>query len=586
MNRSETNAPQRVDDVLELVDGYVADVLSGDRIVGKLERLAVERHVRDLESWQAGERDDWRFDLKAGCHILEFAARYVRYPKGPKRGQRFRICERTAWVAFVLVSLFGWQRWHPTHERWVRRFSVAYMSVGRGNAKTMIAAIVALYMLGWAGVGAAEVYSFATKRAQAKICWDMANKIRKLDPFLRKTISATESTASMFLTDDDCRFAARSRDRDDGDGDAPFCSLGDELHQHPDRIAWDAQESGMGKHAEPLMFGTTTAGARCAGLWWDLDHDGQRTLEGAIVDDQTFYFICRLDEGDDWADESVWQKANPSLGVVVDIEKIRNSVKKAENNPALLNSLKRKHFNVPAVAETAWLPVQKWEACALPADEYAAMLESCNGKPCIGAADISASSDFTAAAIAFKVPGGVLLKQALWIPKLTIPDRAQTDKVPVQAWVDEGYVQTTDGAIIDQSAVRLWFVNQRERYRLKRIAVDPYNSWQLMTDLQQQRFEVYQHRQGFISMSPPMKELEKLILRASSGETPRLFHDGSPAMRWMFLNTSVRTDPAGNIKPDKEQSSDRIDGVVVAIMAAGQVAAMPERRGPSITAVA
>ena len=578
MKRSATSEPQKVEDVFALVDKYVADVVSGDRIVGRFERLAVERHLSDLQAVIDGKRDDWRFDVDAGAHIVEFALRYVRYPKGPKRGHRFRICERTAWVAWVLLMVFGWQRWHTTEERWVRRFSVAYMSVGRGNAKTMIAAIVALYMLAFCGVGAAEVYSFATKRSQAKICWDMANKIRKLDPFLRKTISATESTATLYVAEDDCRFTARSRDKDNGDGDAPFCAAGDELHQHPDRVAWDAMESGMGKHSEPLMFGTTTAGAKCTGLWWDLDNDGQRTLEGAIEDDQTFYFICRLDEGDEWDDESVWQKANPSLGVVVDIEKIRNNVKKAANNPALLNSLKRKHMNVPAVASTAWLSVDKWEACAIPADEYAAMRESVNGKPCMVAADVSASADYTAAAACWEVPGGYLLETKLWIPEATIAERAQSDKVPVRAWVDAGYVDTTPGSVIDQSAVKMYLLNLRERCRVQRVAVDPYNAWQLMSDLQQLRFEVFQHRQGFISMSPPMKETEKLILRAANGEAPRLFHDGNPAMRWMFLNTSVRSDPADNIKPDKEESSDRIDGVVASIMAIGQRVAVKQKR--------
>ncbi len=587
MTTRSATLPQAVDDVIDLVDGYIADVLSGDRIVGKYERLCVERHVRDIAAVEAGERTDWAFDLPRAERFLEFALRYVRYPKGPKIGERLRICERTAWIAFVFVSIFAWQRWHPDRERWVRRFSVVYMSVARGQAKTMWAAILGLYMLAWAGVGAAEVYSFATKRAQAKICWDMANKIRKMDPYLRKTIRAVPSTATMHTGEDDL-FAARSRDRDDGDGDAPCCSLGDELHQHPNRIAWDAQESALVKHDEPLMFGTTTAGAKCTGLWWDLDHDGQRCLEQAIVDDQTFYFIARMDEGDDWEDETVWQKANPSLGVVVNTEIIRNAVKKAKNNPALLNSLKRKHLNVPATGTTAWLAVEKWEACALPPDEYATMLASVEGKPCQAALDVSCTRDFTAAAACWEVPGGYLLKQRLWIPEATVPERVIEDKVPVDAWVDAGWVHTTPGASVDQDALKMWLVNLRERHPIPRVARDPYESHQLSNELTQLGFTVFSHRQGDVSMSGPMKALELLIIKGAADpvESPRIFHDGSPAMRWMFLNVSVATSATGLIKPDKAKSADRIDGIVAAIMAVGQAVAAEDAPSPAFWSVA
>lgn len=582
--RSAT-APQEVDDALAFIDVYIAGVMDGSRVVGRLERLCVERHLRELEQVAAGQRTDWRFNLDAGCRFLEFALRYVRYPKGPRARQRLQICEQTAWVAFVYLSIFAWQRWHPVHKVWVRRFSVCYMSVGRGNAKTFWAAIVALFMLGWAGEAAAEVYSFATKRQQAKIMWEMADKIRKLDPYLRKTLKSIPSTATLHTPEGDI-FTARSRDKDDGDGDAPFLSAGDELHQHKDRQAWDSQESGHGKRLGSLMLGTTTAGARCQGLWWDLDHDGQRCLEGAIVDDQTFYFIARLDEGDDWEDENVWQKANPSLGVVVDTEKIRNNVKKAKNNPAHLNELKRKHFNMPAVGTTAWLAVARWDACAVKPDEYAKMIEAVAGKPCYAAADISAVTDFTAAVLCWEVDGGYLIQQRLWIPEATVPDRVIQDKVPVNLWVEDGWVHTTAGEIIDQDAVKMYILNASERYRLERCAVDPYNSWKLMAEMQQLGLTVFQHRQGYLSMSPPMKETQKLILRASAEETPRLYHDGSPAMRWMFMNASVSMDPAGNIKPDKAQSGDRIDGIVAVIMAVGQAVAAEAKPKPRFWSMA
>jgi len=327
----------------------------------------------------------------------------------------------------------------------------------------------------------------------------------------------------------------------------------------------------MVKRDDPLMLGLTTAGAKKDGLWWDLDKDGQRTLEGLIEDDSAFYFIARLDEDDAWDDESCWQKPNPNLDVSVDREKLRINCKRAKNNPSYLNEFKRKHLNLPAEGETAWIPIDLWDACT--SDVRLDQME--RGAKCVVAIDVSAIHDFTAATAVFPLSDDRYFAHTrLWIPEGSVIDRVKNDKVPVNVWVDRGFVHTTDGETIDQDCVKQWLLDLRERFDVREVPADPYQAWKLLSELDALGFETVQHRQGFLSMGPAMKETELLIRGTSDhSETkkPSRIHDGNPAMRWMMGNVSVSMDPAGNIKPNKDKSGDRIDGPVSLIMAVGRV---------------
>ena len=575
---------QTPDELRQLVQGYVDDVLAGARVVGKWERKAVERHVRDLEAVASGERTDLRFNETRALHPIKFAVRYVRHTKGEWRRQPFRFNRQSAWMAFILWSLFGWQRVDPESGKWVRRFRVAFVSIGRKNGKTMLAAIIAAYMLLALNEGGAEVYFYATKKDQAAIGWKQLAAILKHTPArdLKRRVRVTESRKTITVPDTESECVAVGRDYDTFDGKSPFLAVGDELHAQKSREGWDVMDSGMGARAEPLHLGITTAGAKKTGLCWQLDHDSQRLLDGVIEDDSHFAFIARLDDGDDPLDEATWPKANPNLGVSAKLKDIRDHRQRAINNPDTRPEFKRKRANLWSEPDLAWMPIERWDACAIteaPAEIRELLerdgridLDRLKGHPVFSGVDISATKDFTACVDVWSLTEHDLyvVVPRLWIPAETIQDRVKSDRVPVDVWIEQGWVHTTAGEIVDQDAVKQHLVELRKGHDVREVPIDPHQAWKLSSELVDLEFEAFHHRQGFLSMGPVVKESEQLILRGARGESPRIVHDGNPAMRWMVANVAAVKDGADNKKFHKDKSVDRIDGPVAMVMAVGR----------------
>lgn len=558
---------QSLGEILALIDEYVAGVVSGERVVGKLQRLAVERHVRDLKR---ADGKSLRFNEFAAARILRFAT-CCRHTKGEWAGKRFRFEKRSAWMAFILWALFGWQRIDIDTGRWVRRFRTAYISVARKNGKTMLLAIIALFMLTADHEPASEVYFAATKRDQAKIAWKQAAWIvrKSGNPAMKRLVQIVDSRSHMHLADDPESFCcALGRDAGDtDDGTNPHLGGVDELHQHKDRETWDTLESGMGSRAQPMMVGITTAGGARKGLCWDLDHDAARIVEGTIQDDSSFGFIARPDDGDEWDSEIAWQKANPNLGVSVKIQKLRDSCRKAKNNIANLNEFRRKHCNQWSESDTAWLPMTEWQAC-----EAAFALESLEGRECIAGLDLAAVSDYCALALVFPPVGEEKVYRVIphfWIPSDRLDERRLTDRVPIHSWVEQGLVTATGGSATDQDAIKMHLLNLRERFTIREVAMDPHEAMKLYAELEALQFTATTIKQGFW-LSPYISQTERLIRRRE------LAHEGNPVMRWMLSNVSVQTNAIGRTRLDKDRSGDKIDGIVAMVMAVGRATVLKQ----------
>ena len=547
---------QTTDEAVARAFEYANSVLEGSRIVGKWERLFVERHFKDLET---GENRGIRFSEERARHVIAFCTRFVNHTKGRWAGKPFVL---EGWQAFFLWVLFGWERYNEELDGWYRRFKEAYVSMARKNAKTFLASSIGLYMFAADDEASAEVYSVATKRDQSRECWEQAAAIvrRSPDREFKRAIRTTDSRSNMSILSTGSKFEALGREKDSLDGKSVHLGVADEVHAWTNREPWDVLKSSQGARTSPMMLAITTAGSRRIGICWELDFYGQRVLEDVIEDDTFFPFICRLDEGDQWDDPEVWPKANPNLGVSVSIQKMKDDCKNAHNNPAYQNEYRRKHANEWTEADTAWLAMEAWDTCGTDGEVR-------KGDHCYMGLDISSTNDMTALVAVFP-PNEHRDKYAVrswfWIPRDTIDKRVHTDRVPVDVWCERGLVISTAGRVIDQDAVKMHLLNLRSHYDIREVAYDPYNGWKLASELDGLGFTVLQFRQGWASMSPAMREAEKLIL---GGE---LTHDGNPVLRWQFSNTSVKTDPAGNIKPDKERSADRIDGVVSMIMAVGR----------------
>jgi phage terminase large subunit-like protein len=547
------------------VAGYVEGVLAGRIVVGRLVRLAVERHVRDLK--RGGARG-LRFNRTRALRVCWWMENRLRFSKGEWAGKPFRL---QPWQAFIVWSLFGWEKF--VDERWIRRFRTGYVSVARKNGKSELFAGIGIVFMVLAGEAEAggEIYAAATKRDQAAIVWRAAASMVKKSPLLKKEIGIHDSRHNLSHYESESKFETVASDSDTLDGLNPLLGIVDEYHAHPNSDVYDVIESGMGARREPLMLVPTTAGERRQGACWDLETDAVKVLEGIGEDegagDDLFAYVARLDDGDEWTNEAVWPKANPNLGVSVHLEKLRVGAKVARRRVGALNEFLRKHMNLWTEVSTAWLPMPVWDACAdrvpwskdLDKDEL-------RGETCYAGIDLSAISDYTAGVAVFppseKRPMWDVLV-GLWIPAETLMERKLTDRVPVNRWVEDGLVTPTDGGVVDQDAVKLWLLGLRERYNVAGVPMDPHNATKLQTELMALGFNVVNMRQGWVTMSPAIKQTEILLRQG------KLRHGGHPVLRWMFSNVALKKDANDNLSLHKGRSADRIDGIVSLVMGIG-----------------
>jgi phage terminase large subunit-like protein len=277
-----------------------------------------------------------------------------------------------------------------------------------------------------------------------------------------------------------------------------------------------------------------------------------------VQDDLWFGIIFTIDKEDDWQDETVWRKANPNLGVSKKIEYMREQAKKAREMPSQLNAFLRLDLDVWTQSETKWIDLEHWRACGSAVDA-----NGLRGRRCYAGLDLSTTTDISALVLIFPPEAEDDRYQVLcrfWIPEEAMHERSRRDRVPYETWVRQGYITATPGNVIDYDYILSQIDEDAQMYDLHEIAFDRWGATRIVQDLQEMGLTVVQFGQGFASMSAPMKELEKLIL------SHRLAHGNNPVLTWMADNLVASVDPAGNIKPDKARSIEKIDGIVALIM--------------------
>ena len=529
-------------------DQYAQDVLSGAVAAGKLVRLACDRQARDLGRQNANDFP-YYFDAEAAALAVEFVEAFCRHSKGEWAGTQVAL---EPWQKFVLAVIFGWKR----AKDGLRRYKTAYLEVARKNGKSTLLAAIGLYLLVADNEPGAEVYSAATKKDQARIIFDEAVRMVGASPELKTLVRSFRN--NMHVLETHSKFEPLSADEHSLDGLNIHGGLIDELHAHKTRAVYDVLETATGSRRQPLIFNITTAGVAFPNsICLELRNYGEKVLAGILDDESFFAAVFTIDEGDDWTDPAVWVKANPNIGVSVKEDDLVSKCRKAKETPSAQNNFKTKHLNVWVNSRSKWVPVERWDACREDFD-----LQELQGRECYAGLDLSTTTDISALVLVFPWGEGVYrVLPFFWVPKENADLRARRDRVPYPQWIKDGHIDATEGNVIDYDGVRLTIRELAKVYKIKELAADPWNATQILQQLQEQDgFQVYEMRQGFVSMSAPMKQLEVLV---TSG---RLRHDGNPVLRWMFDNVSVKTDPAGNIKPDKDKSAERIDGVVGLIM--------------------
>lgn len=498
---------------------------------------------------------------------VRFFEQLLVHSKGEWAGEPFRL---QAWQRDDIIRpLFGWKRADGT-----RQYRKAYIEIPRKNGKSTLSSGIALALLLLDNEPGAQVFSAAADRDQAAICFEEAKLMVEASPALsrfakpyRRTIKAPKINGE---------YRVLSADAYTKHGLNAHGIVFDELHAQPNRDLWDVLNTSTGARRQPLMVMITTAGYDRNSICWEQHEYALGVLEGKIEDDSYFAYIAAADDDDDWTDPVVWAKANPGLGVTIKLDYLEAECRRAMQVPAYQNTFRRLHLDQWTSQDSRFLDMAAWDACA------GEVLPDLTGRECYAGLDLASTTDIAAFVLVFPPeaadePFWVLPR--FWIPGENMVDRGRRDRAPYEAWVRQGLITATPGNVIDYATIEAEIAALGERYNIREIAYDRWGATQMSQDLEGMGFEMVQMGQGFASMSAPTKELVRLIL---SGE---LAHGGNPVMRWMADNMAVRQDPAGNVKPDKGKSTQKIDGVVSLIMAldrcirAGNQVSVYEDRG-------
>ncbi|HUS47476.1 MAG TPA: terminase TerL endonuclease subunit [Phycisphaerae bacterium] len=493
-----------------------------------------------------------RFDLAAAERVPSFFRKFLRHSKGQWAGQPFELLP-WQWEE-VIAPLFGWMRPDGT-----RRFRSAYVEVGKKNGKSTLMAGLETYMLVADGEPGAEVYSAAADRSQASIIYDEAEKMVRASPNLRQHILLTPSQKHMSFPRTNSILKALSADAYTKEGlNASFIAF-DELHAQRTRVLWDALCYAGVARRQPLLLAITTAGWDRNSICWE-QRDYACKVRDGIIDDIAFLpVIHAADKEDDWTDPEIWAKANPSLGVTVRAEELAQACKEAQESPAKENSFKRYRLNIWTEQASRWLSMEQWDKCNGEVSE-----EALRGQPCWAGLDLSSTNDITAFARVFKpLAEGDVFRALLtfWVPGESMIRREQRDRVPYPQWQREGYIERTEGNVVDYSAIRQRIKELHAATPVMEIAFDPFNATHIAQQLaDDDGFTMIEFRQGFLSMNEPSKALERLV------QSRGLAHGGNPVLRWMASNVAILTDARENIAPSKKHSGEKIDGIVTVIM--------------------
>jgi phage terminase large subunit-like protein len=408
------------------------------------------------------------------------------------------------------------------------------------------------------GEEGAEVYSAAADREQASIVHDLARAmVEQSKPLADR---AEIYKRSIVVPSTRSTYRVLSADAFTKHGLNAHGVVVDELHVQPNRELVDVLVTSTGARMQPMVVFITTAGFDRNSICWEY-HEYARQVLGGIIEDPTFFgYIAAADQEDDWLDEDVWAKANPGLGVSVKLDYLRQEANRARHVPAYQNTFRRLHLNQWTAQESRWLDLEAWDACQLEVDP-----KLLAGAECYAGLDLASSSDIAALVLDFPTESGEEERHAwlpfFWIPEANMMERVRKDRVPYDAWARDGLIQVTEGNVIDYGFILRQIEELGEVYNIKEIAFDRWGAFQISNQLEGLGFTLVGFGQGYKSMSPPMTDLLRLVLGG------KLAHGGHPILRWMADNLVVDQDPAGNVKPNKKKSREKIDGIVAGLMA-------------------
>ncbi|WNO78754.1 terminase TerL endonuclease subunit [Streptococcus suis] len=475
----------------------------------------------------------------------------LSHTKGKWAGKRFDLLP---WQEQIVRDLFG-----IVKEDGNRQFLTAYIEIPKKNGKSELAAAIALYLLYADNEASAEVYGAACDRNQASIVFDVAKQMVQMSRPLEKRSKIMGATKRIVNYSNAGFYQVLSAETGTKHGLNVSGLVFDEIHAQPNRHLYDVLTKGSGDAREqPLFFIITTAGTDRNSICYELHTKALDILNGRKKDTSFYPVVYGLSDEDDWNDEANWRRANPSLGHTIGIDRVREAYQQALDNPAEENVFKQLRLNMWTSSSVAWIPEHVYAKGNDPI-QY----ESLKGRSCYAGLDLSSTSDITAFVLVFPPrfeEENYIVLPFFWLPEDTLELRCRRDHVLYDVWERQGYIKTTEGNVVHYGFIEKFIEELSEIYHIKEIAYDRWNATQMVQNLEGIGLTMVPFGQGYKDMSPPSKELYKLMMEG------KIQHGGHPVLKWMGQNVVMRQDPAGNIKPDKEKSVEKIDGIVALIM--------------------
>ena len=516
------------------------------------------------------------FDEVAADRAVAFFPEHLCFTAGEWAGRPFIL---EAWEADDIVRpLFGWKRSDGT-----RRYRRCYVWIARKNGKTELAAGIALLILIGDAEEGGEVFSIATEKDQARIVFDKSTSMVGRSATLADLLVCLKT--SIYCPRLSSAFKPLSGKPEGKHGFNMSGLIGDEIHEWRSGELYTFIHDSSSTRRQPLEFLISTAGKK-GGYGEEIYDDCIKIRDGLLDDPETLVIIYAADPDDDWTDPKIWAKANPNIGVTIKLERVEADCKQARQLPRLENDFKRYRLNLWTEQAVRWLPIDAidddghgfgWDHCIGPVP-WQALEDKLKGKRCFGGLDLSSTTDLSALLWWFPIQDGLDVPACIarfWKPADLIKAHAKRDKLPYERWVKEGAITATPGNVVDYAFIQAQVLRDCQTFRIayygahKReaneggLAIDRYNATETAVKLEQEGIPVVLYGQGYISLSPPAKELERLVL--SNG----FHHGGHPVLRRHAQVVAVETDAAGNIKPAKNKSTERIDGIAAFANALG-----------------
>lgn len=490
------------------------------------------------------------YDEKKADRAVAFIQN-LKHTKGKWAGKPFLLLP---WQEQIIRDLFG-----IVKDDGNRQFLSAYVEIPKKNGKSELAAAIALYLLYADGEASAEVYGAACDRNQASIVFDVAKQMVGMSNPLNKRSKIMGATKRIINYSNAGFYQVLSAETGTKHGLNVSGLVFDEIHAQPNRHLYDVLTKGSGDAREqPLFFIITTAGNDKNSICYELHTKALDILNGRKQDTSFYPVVYGLSESEDWNDEENWLKANPSLGHTIGFDRVREAYKQALDNPAEENVFKQLRLNMWTSSTVAWLPEHVFDKGNQQID-----LGSLRGRECYAGLDLSSTSDITAFVLVFPPRSDAenyIILPYFWLPEDTLDLRCRRDHVLYDVWERQGYIKTTEGNVVHYGFIENFIEHLSTIYHIKEIAYDRWNATQMVQNLEDMGLTLVPFGQGYKDMSPPSKELFKLMMEG------KVTHRGHPVLKWMAQNVVMRQDPAGNIKPDKEKSVEKIDGIVALIM--------------------